>query len=373
MEKHLHIVCLDVPYPVDYGGVFDLFYKITALHEAGVRIHLHCFEYGRGQQPELEKYCTEIKYYPRREGHKGFSHRLPYIVASRINEELYTRLAKDNHPILLEGIHCSYLLHDERFKDRKIFLRIHNVEYVYYRQLAKSTTNLINKFYYLHESKLLKKYEKGIANRAILLTVSEQDAAIYRKELGASKIMNLPVFLPFTTIQPREGIGCFCLYHGNLSVVENERAANWLLKEVFNDLKVPLVIAGKNPPKRLLRAAEKQSCTCIVANPSWEEMQDMIGKAQINIIPSFNTTGIKLKLLNVLYNGRHCVVNEATTEGSGLEAACHTGSNAMALKSIVTQLYHQPLGEEEVRLRKNLLVSNFDNQRNAQRLITWIW
>ena len=50
-EKHLHIVCLDVPYPVDYGGVFDLFYKIKALSEAGVKIHLHCFEYGRGQQP----------------------------------------------------------------------------------------------------------------------------------------------------------------------------------------------------------------------------------------------------------------------------------------------------------------------------------
>jgi len=373
LEKHLHIVCLDVPYPVDYGGVFDLFYKITSLYQAGVRVHLHCFEYGRGQQPELEKYCAEIHYYARREGHKGFSHKLPYIVASRINEELYARLAKDDHPILLEGIHCSYLLHDERFKDRKIFLRIHNVEYVYYRQLAKSTSNLLNKFYYLHESKLLKKYEKEIASRAILLTVSEQDAAIYRKELGASKIMNLPVFLPFTTIQPRDGIGCFCLYHGNLSVAENERAANWLLKEVFNDLKVPLVIAGKNPPNRLLRAAAKQSCTCIVANPSWEEMQDMIGKAQINIIPSFNTTGIKLKLLNVLYNGRHCVVNEATIEGSGLEPACHSGSNANALKSIVTQLYHQPLGEEEIRLRKNLLEDNYDNQRNAQRLITWIW
>jgi len=279
----------------------------------------------------------------------------------------------DNHPILLEGIHCSYLLMDDRFKERKIYLRIHNTEYLYYRQLASSSGNLFHKFYYRHESKLLKKYEKAIANRAILLTVSEQDASVYRKEFGATRVMNLPVFLPFHNVQPREGIGCFCLYHGNLSVAENERAAGWLLKEVFNDLNVPFVIAGKNPSRSLLKKAGQQSKTCIVANPSGDDMQDMIGKAQINIIPSFNTTGIKLKLLNVLFNGRHCIVNDATIEGSGLAAACHVGTNANALKSIITQLYHQPLGEEEIALRKKLLEAEYDNLLNARRLITWIW
>lgn len=73
-----------MPYPVDYGGVFDLFYKIKELHSLGVKIHLHCFDYGRGEQPELNKYCEEVFYYSRNEGHKGFSFKLPYIVASGI-------------------------------------------------------------------------------------------------------------------------------------------------------------------------------------------------------------------------------------------------------------------------------------------------
>ncbi len=373
MEKHLHIVCLDVPYPVDHGGIFDLFYKITALHQCGIRIHLHCFEYGRGQQPELEKYCAKIYYYKRQLGHKGFSLQLPYIVSSRINGELYDRLFQDDYPILLEGIHCSHLLLNEKFSHRKIFLRLHNVEYKYYRQLAKTSVNPFKKVYYLYESYLLKKYEKSIAGKATILTVSNADAAVYQKEFGANRVMNLSVFLPFSEIQSHTGIGSFCLYHGNLSVAENEKAALWLLKEVFNDIKIPFVIAGKDPPGRLEKAAHLQSNTCLVANPSWTEMQDMISKAQINIIPSFNTTGIKLKLLNVLYNGRHCVVNEATTAGSGLEAACFTGINAPAMKSIIIQLYHQPFGEEEILLRKSLLEANFDNLRNARRLITWIW
>lgn len=373
MSKHLHIISLDVPYPVDYGGVFDLFYKLKSLHEAGIQIHLHCFEYGRGEQAELNKYCHEVFYYPRREGHKGISHKLPYIVASRVNEDLFIRLLKDDYPILMEGIHCSYLLKDPRFENRKTFLRLHNVEYRYYQQLAKTTPGLFKKIYFKRESRLLNKYEESIANKTTIITVSEQDAAVYRKEFLAKRVMNLPVFLPFNTIQPREGIGCFCLYHGNLSVAENEKAAIWLLKEVFHDLKVPFVVAGKNPSSRLEKIAANTKEACVVSNPSWEEMQDMIGKAQINILPSFNNTGIKLKLLNVLYNGRHCITNEATVAGSGMQAACHVGTNANALKSIVTQLYHQPLGEEEVRLRKNLLEAEYNNKRNAERLITWIW
>ncbi|HAK10648.1 MAG TPA: mannosyltransferase, partial [Chitinophagaceae bacterium] len=47
MEKHLHIIALNVPFPVDYGGVVDLFWKLPSLQAQGVNIHLHCFDYGR--------------------------------------------------------------------------------------------------------------------------------------------------------------------------------------------------------------------------------------------------------------------------------------------------------------------------------------
>ena len=71
LEKHLHIISLDVPYPANYGGVFDLFCKLPVLQAAGVKIHLHCFDNGRGQQPELNKYCEEVFYYQRNTGQIG--------------------------------------------------------------------------------------------------------------------------------------------------------------------------------------------------------------------------------------------------------------------------------------------------------------
>jgi hypothetical protein len=227
-DMHLHIVCLDVPYPVDYGGVFDLFHKIKALHAAGVKIHLHCFEYGRGEQPILNEYCEEVKYYSRREGHKSISHNMPYIVCSRSSGELLEDLLKDSYPILLEGVHCSYLLNDERFAGRKVILRLHNVEYQYYYQLYHCEKSLLKKFYYLRESNLLRQYERKIADKVRVLAITEKDSLQYRREFGATDVHLLPVFLPFNEVHSTVGQGCFCLYHGNLSVTENEQAVAWL-------------------------------------------------------------------------------------------------------------------------------------------------
>jgi glycosyltransferase involved in cell wall biosynthesis len=366
-------VCLDVPYPVNYGGVFDLFHKIKALHGAGVKVHLHCFEYGRGEQPVLNEFCEEVLYYTRHEGHKGFSHKLPYIVCSRSNGLLLDRLALDDYPILLEGIHCTYLLNDPRFDGRKIVLRLHNVEYQYYRQLYLSERSLLKKIYYLHESSLLRQYEHRIAAKVKILAVSEKDSEIYRQEFGATDIDTLPVFLPFHEVQGKEGTGCFCLYHGNLSVAENEQVVDWLLKKVFAHLDVPLVISGKDPSPRLTKLIDQYPQACLIADPSDEELQDLLAKAQVNILPSFNCTGVKLKLLNALFNGRHCIVNKDAVDGTQLASLCHVADNAEGMQSLIKELSAQPFTGEELAERQSTLDILYDQEKNLHKLMESIW
>ena len=373
MEKHLHIISLDVPYPVNYGGVVDLFYKLPALQAQGVQIHLHCFTNGRSEQAELHKYCVRVDYYERNEGHKGISNTLPYIVSSRKNEQLLQNLLQDEYPIFMEGVHCTYLLTDDRFKNRKCFVRIHNVEYQYYHDLCINTSSPVKKLYYWLESRLLKVYEKKIASKAIFWGVTEKDDGVYRNVLGCKNIEYLPLYLPDWKVSGMEGMGTYCLYHGDLGVDANEKAAIWLLEKVFSKLKIPFVIAGKNPSAKLDRLVHESGHTCLVANPSEKEMQDMIAKAHINVIPSYTTTGIKIKLINALFNGRHCLVNEATVTGSGLAATCHTGTTANAFCEILAQLYHQPFTSDEIKLRKHLLSSMFNNEANAKKQVEWIW
>src|SRR5687768_14831458 len=106
----LHIISLDVPFPPDYGGMVDVFYKVKNLHEAGVKIYLHCFEYGRGEPKQLEDYCEEVFYYKRKTGIKGISLRLPYMMYSRRDEALLNNLKRIDAPILFEGVHTAYYL-----------------------------------------------------------------------------------------------------------------------------------------------------------------------------------------------------------------------------------------------------------------------
>ena len=62
----LHVVAFDIPYPPDYGGVIDVYYKLIALQKKGIKISLHCYEYGRQHREELTKICSEVFYYPRK-------------------------------------------------------------------------------------------------------------------------------------------------------------------------------------------------------------------------------------------------------------------------------------------------------------------
>ncbi|MFM6926348.1 MAG: mannosyltransferase, partial [Ferruginibacter sp.] len=222
MDKHVHIVCLDIPYPADYGGVVDLFYKIKSLHQAGIKIHLHCFTKDRTPQDELNKYCETVQYYQRKKNSSSFSFRLPLIVKSRINEALINNLLKDDYPVLLEGIHCTYYLQTGQLANRKVIVRLHNAEFAYYRQLARHETNWFKKLYYLYESRLLKKYERSVANKAAFFAVSKQDVDMYQQAFHANNIHYLPVFLPYKSALGIEGKGCYCLYQGNLAINENE-------------------------------------------------------------------------------------------------------------------------------------------------------
>ena len=100
---HLHVISFDIPFPANYGGVIDVYYKLVWLHKLGLKIHLHCFEYGRKHAKELEAVCEKVNYYPRATdfmSHVGF---LPYTVKSRISSKLRKRLLKDDAPILCEA------------------------------------------------------------------------------------------------------------------------------------------------------------------------------------------------------------------------------------------------------------------------------
>jgi hypothetical protein len=368
MRNQLHIVCLDVPFPADYGGAIDMFYRIQALHELGLELTLHVFHYGREKQSELEKYGKVIYYERKRTFWHLFSKR-PFIVQSRISAELLSNLRKDDSPILFEGIHTIWSLEMPDIQERMTLVRMHNLEDEYYQGLRKQA-NWFQKIYFEQERVKLKRYAKQLKVATHILAIKPSDAQTL-KSINAS-VHVLPASIPslnnsFTSVEP------YAFFHGNLSVAENEQAAMWIIQQVKGIISdtFQLRIAGKNPSKRLQQFCIKYNVE-LVANPSKSVLDELVNRAQIHVLYTEVSSGIKLKLINCLASSGQVLANENMVVGTGLEGLCTIATDAKSFKLHFIGLQNVPLTREAFNERQDILEKHFSTRKNCQLILELI-
>lgn len=367
-DKQVHIVSFNIPFPPNYGGVIDVYYKIKSLHECGVKVHLHCFQYGREETEELMKICHTVNYYPRKKFFQAFYHSVPFIIASRKSNELLSNLSELVAPIIFEGLHtCFYLSHPSLSEHTKA-VRIHNIEWDYYRGLGKAERNFFRKFYFYSESKKLKEFEPELNTADLILTISRHDDEYYGKIFKTN--FYTPAFHSNEAVRSKEGRGKYALYHGSLNVVENNQAAIYLLRKVFDKLDIPLIIAGKNPLSTLKSAVKAGKNVRLIESPSDEKLMDLITNAHVNVLPTFQATGIKLKLLNALFNGRYCLTNSRMVQNTGLEKLCIVENDSTKMKEVIRKLFQVDFCNQKTEERKKILQKEFTNKVNAEQLIS---
>lgn len=212
------------------------------------------------------------------------------------------QLEKDNHPLLIEGLHSSGFLSKLKNKDRKIALRTHNIEHDYYLGLAKLSSNFILKTYYRNEARRLKHYEKKLDSKLdFIFSLSQKDSLYYKTRYKKVKTHFVCAFYDESpqVIKPKN----YVLLQGNYEVNENKQAGIYLIEKV-----APLcpnqkfVLAGKNAsffsshfslPKNII----------IASALSKDEMTALNNEAKASIVYSNLNAGVKLKILNALSAG----------------------------------------------------------------------
>lgn len=369
--KYLHLVSFNVPDPPDYGGVMDVFYKIKSLAGLGVNVILHCFHYGRERSEKLEALCHQVHYYPRKKFFQAIYSAVPYIVGSRQSDELLSNLSGSPHPIIFEGLHtCFYLSHPALRGQFKV-VRMHNVEWEYYRSLKEQERNYLLKFYFYYESKKLRRFEEELEYADHVLAISRPDADYLLQ--SHNKVTYVGAFHAHEKVTTIPGLGDYALYHGNLSVVENHQAALYLIKKIMPQGSFPLVIAGKNPLPALQKIAAQATDVHLVANPSHEQMGKLQQQAQIHLLPTFQATGVKLKLINALYTGRHCVVNSPMISGSVLEPLCTVADKPSEWVEAIQALQQVAVSAEDIASRQSFLQDHYANRYHAEKILKVIF
>lgn len=370
MDKHLHIVAHDVPLPSDSGILKELVFLTKALHAEGIQLHLHCF--GEEKPEILMPFCHEVHLYYKKQGHKGYTLNLPHAVSSRSDTSLVKRLEADRFPILFAGLNTVSPLLDSSFRqERKIVVRLLRDEQTHFNDLSSLCSWGSQKLLNFVESIRFGRLMKQLSTAPIQFAVSPEYIKYTTRNLNNCTVVDQLIEMPF--VMPQSGTGNFCLFHGNLDKTEHAYAANWLLQNVFNKLEVPFVIAGDNPSEKLEEAAHEKMHTCLVSNPSEKELQDLIKKAQINILPSFVGQCNSGLLYQSLAIGRHLLTNPKGAYEMGIESTCHVAVNNHAFISMTEKLFNKKFDVSDHETRAAFLNGKYKNQKAVSELIRMLY
>lgn len=361
-----------MPFPPDYGGVQDVFFKIVALHSAGVEVILHCFEYGRSPAPILETYCKEVHYYKRKTGFFEHLHVTPYIIQSRKSKELLDRLLKDDFQILFEGLHTCSIINHPLLNGRIKIYRESNIEHDYYRGLFRSAVTLKERLFYLVESVKLKIFEKKLKHAQIMLAVTLSDRNHLKVRFPNSKVEYLASFHPYDEVNISKGKGSYILFHGNLEVPENFHALEFLLDKVFKEIRYPIIVAGKMNSDRIERRLARLPNIRLISNPSMEKMAELITGAQVHCLFTKQATGLKLKLLNVLFLGRFVICNAEMLSGTPFRELCVIAETPAEFIKKLHICMAEDFTEELISKRK-LKLEDFTNRAKIKEMIDIIF
>lgn len=368
LNKKLHIVSFDIPFPADYGGVVDVYHKVKALKKIGISVHLHCFEYGRQKSPELLEVCAKVSYYKRNRSLLALLSATPFIVESRKNTQLLLNLISDDSPVLFEGLHCSGYSSTLIKNGKKVFIRAHNVEHNYYTELSKAEKSFFRKIYFKIEALKLKKFEKKLNRNIPIISISKNDVSYFKRFYD--KVAYIPAFHVNDKVSSLIGDGKYAIYHGNLSVAENIKAVRFLIGKIFKNLDIHLIIAGKNPTNELLEM--QSNMVSVVPNPSTVELVELVQNAHINVLPSFQSTGIKLKLLFALFNGRFCLVSPELAPSKEISTTAIVCNSIQDWKNRIDETLNLSFSEDDLAKRTEY-AREFDNSANAKKLVEFIF
>ncbi len=334
---------------------------------------MHLFIERNNLSNTLQLECETIHYYKQKKGHLGFCFDMPYSVSTRSDEALVERLNQNDFPIIFHGIESTYFLSKGYFHNRKIVVRLQTWKHQKYKKLFHTYPIGLHKIRYKLKELRYAKFEYELCRKyicAIIPSVNEDTIKSCSYDLAYE---TLPHFIGMTTPMGIEGNGNYCLFHGDFSNKSTELTAQWLLKEVFNEVEIPFVVVAKNPTVEIENLAHEKMHTCIVSNPSDKELIELIKKAHIHILPINELSEENNELILSSQLGRHILINRAHPASKGLQSICHIARTTKEFKQKITALFDLPFTNTDIEKRERVTREEFDDKAYAGKLIKMLY
>jgi len=273
-------------------------------------------------------------------------------------------------PIIFEGLHSTAVLLKTNFPEQNIFLRAHNIEHNYIKGLSYSTTNIAKQLFFKIEAFKFKKYEKIIDKLHGILSIAYFEHIYFLKTYKASSYY-IPPFHENSTFYTHKSIKNNVLYHGDLRVDDNIKSCLFLIDTLKNS-KIQFDIASSTINNKIIKGISGCQNIQFIKIKNNDQLTNLIYDAHINALPTFQKTGIKLKLVNALYKGKFVLVNSKMVDDTGLEGLCEIANSKKEFLTKIKVLLKTEFDQNHQIKRKEKLI-DFNTKQNAQKIIDIIF
>ncbi|HEX8312492.1 MAG TPA: glycosyltransferase [Chthoniobacteraceae bacterium] len=196
--------------------------------------------------------------------------------------------------------------------------------------------------------------EKVVKRSELVLTMTEEDAAIFRVS-STSQVEVAPLFFEFPQISTRPGAEfSYLLATGSFDTWEKRLGLSRFVREIFAPLQnsfgdLRLMVAGRIPHDLQRTLDLPPSVLEIVHQPSEERMQQVIAGASAAVVLDLQSSGLKIKTVELATAGLPILSWPPGLEGTGLvdEESCLLASTTEEF----THKLHQLFRDRELRQR----------------------
>lgn len=331
MSNKILVVAPEFPLPANHGGKVDVIRRLETLKKLGYKVDIIFTSYMDESKIDfqlLDKYVEEC-YYAKRNSkvHHIFNFK-PLQVLSRINlREI--NLKTNYSTVILEGDYVGEILNNNTLKSQNYILRVNNIEYKYFAELAKSTFPHYKCLYYVLDSIKFYFYSKNLyKNVNKLAFVSIEEKNVIKKKYPNIKSELLLSHFDIEKFKIQSLISNNVLFVGSLFMPNNLKGLLWYLNNVHDELckineNYNLIIAGSTNDSCIEIKEILNKYMRVTTYFNLNDLSDIYAQSSVFINPMLEGAGIKVKTINAIQNGLPIVSTNVGFEGIGLEHQKH--------------------------------------------------
>jgi glycosyltransferase involved in cell wall biosynthesis len=330
-------VCKKFPYPLRDGEVIAIHQLTRGFYEAGQRVTVAAINTKKHFFPpdempvENQEFAdfhsvlldTDVNWWDAlRTLFTGDSYNIQRFVSPDFERLLSAILRENDFDIVqLEGLYLlPYLLSVRKFSKAKIVLRAHNIEHLIWERNSKIARPGAKKWYLQTLAARMKEFE--------IYHLNSCDALVPISEVDAARFVELGCKLPIHTSQVGMNLNgdsgeateidsnpSIC-YIGSMDWLPNREGIEWFLDKVWPKVQsqfptLKFFIAGRNFPADF----PDKSYPNVEMVGEVENSRAFISSKNIMIVPLFSGSGIRVKILEAMAEGRTVISTTIGVEG----------------------------------------------------------